>query len=176
MKLGSEFMPPLEEGDLLYMPSTFPAVSVGKAQELLQQTDKLIKTVPEVKRVFGKVVCDEPFATHSFAIVIQRRAEVVPPVAGAESVELVKAASVRVIRVLHAVVPLSKCSGRVTSFAKQISNRCFVWIQSFLASANAADARSRMVSTGQKLRARRRTNLVLAPCSHRFLSPIGGRG
>jgi Cu(I)/Ag(I) efflux system membrane protein CusA/SilA len=54
-QLGSEFMPDLDEGDLLYMPSTFPAVSIGKAQELLQQTDKLIKTVPEVKRVFGKV-------------------------------------------------------------------------------------------------------------------------
>ncbi|MBT8118520.1 MAG: efflux RND transporter permease subunit [Gammaproteobacteria bacterium] len=54
-QLGSEFMPDLDEGDLLYMPSTFPAISVGKAQELLQQTDKLIKTVPEVKRVFGKV-------------------------------------------------------------------------------------------------------------------------
>lgn len=54
-QLGSEFMPDLDEGDLLYMPSTFPAVSVGKAQELLQQTDKLIKTLPEVKRVFGKV-------------------------------------------------------------------------------------------------------------------------
>jgi len=54
-QLGSEFMPDLDEGDLLYMPSAFPAVSVGKAQELLQQTDRLIKTVPEVKRVFGKV-------------------------------------------------------------------------------------------------------------------------
>ena len=54
-QLGSEFMPDLDEGDLLYMPSAFPAISVGKAQELLQQTDKLIRTVPEVKRVFGKV-------------------------------------------------------------------------------------------------------------------------
>ncbi|MDT8282234.1 MAG: CusA/CzcA family heavy metal efflux RND transporter, partial [Gammaproteobacteria bacterium] len=54
-QLGSEFMPDLDEGDLLYMPSTFPAVSVGKAQQLLQQTNKLIKTVPEVKRVFGKI-------------------------------------------------------------------------------------------------------------------------
>ncbi|MBT8061557.1 MAG: CusA/CzcA family heavy metal efflux RND transporter, partial [Gammaproteobacteria bacterium] len=54
-QLGSEFMPDLDEGDLLYMPSTFPAISIGKAQELLQQTDKLIRTVPEVKRVFGKV-------------------------------------------------------------------------------------------------------------------------
>ena len=53
--LGSEFMPELDEGDLLYMPSTFPAVSAGKAQEILQQTNKLIKTVPEVKTVFGKV-------------------------------------------------------------------------------------------------------------------------
>ncbi len=54
-KLGSEFMPELDEGDLLYMPSTFPAVSIGKASELLQQTDRLIATVPEVRRVFGKV-------------------------------------------------------------------------------------------------------------------------
>jgi len=54
-QLGSEFMPDLDEGDLLYMPTTFPAVSIGKATELLQQTDKLIRTVPEVKRVFGKV-------------------------------------------------------------------------------------------------------------------------
>ncbi len=54
-QLGTEFMPDLDEGDLLYMPSTFPAVSVGKAQQLLQQTNKLIKTVPEVKTVFGKV-------------------------------------------------------------------------------------------------------------------------
>jgi Cu(I)/Ag(I) efflux system membrane protein CusA/SilA len=54
-QLGSEFMPDLDEGDLLYMPSTFPAVSIGKAQEILQQTDKLIRTVPEVKRVFGKI-------------------------------------------------------------------------------------------------------------------------
>jgi len=53
--LGSEFMPDLDEGDLLYMPSTFPAVSIGKGEQILQQTDRLIKTVPEVKRVFGKL-------------------------------------------------------------------------------------------------------------------------
>jgi Cu(I)/Ag(I) efflux system membrane protein CusA/SilA len=53
-QLGSEFMPDLDEGDLLYMPSTFPAVSAGKAEQILQQTDRLIKTLPEVKRVFGK--------------------------------------------------------------------------------------------------------------------------
>lgn len=53
-KLGSEFMPPLDEGDLLYMPTALPGLSAAKAQELLQQTDRLIKTVPEVASVFGK--------------------------------------------------------------------------------------------------------------------------
>ncbi|MEE4379943.1 MAG: efflux RND transporter permease subunit, partial [Candidatus Competibacteraceae bacterium] len=53
--IGSEFMPELEEGDLLYMPTTLPGVSAGKAQELLQQTDRLIRTFPEVKTVFGKI-------------------------------------------------------------------------------------------------------------------------
>ena len=54
LRLGGEFMPPLDEGDLLYMPSALPGLSVAKAAELLQQTDRLIKTVPEVARVFGK--------------------------------------------------------------------------------------------------------------------------
>ena len=54
-KLGSEFMPDLDEGDVMYMPTTFPGISIGKAQQLLQQTDKLLKTVPEVKSVFGKI-------------------------------------------------------------------------------------------------------------------------
>lgn len=53
-RLGGEFMPPLDEGDLLYMPSAFPGIGAGKVSELLQQTDRLIKTVPEVKSVFGK--------------------------------------------------------------------------------------------------------------------------
>ena len=53
--LGAEFMPELDEGDLMYMPTTLPGLSIGKAQELLQQTDRLIATVPEVKRVFGKI-------------------------------------------------------------------------------------------------------------------------
>lgn len=54
-KIGSEFIPPLDEGDLMYMPTTYPGISIGQARQLLQQTDKLIKTVPEVKTVFGKV-------------------------------------------------------------------------------------------------------------------------
>lgn len=54
-RLGSEFMPPLDEGDLMYMPTTYPGISIGKARQLLQQTDKLIKSVPEVASVFGKV-------------------------------------------------------------------------------------------------------------------------
>jgi Cu(I)/Ag(I) efflux system membrane protein CusA/SilA len=53
--LGSEFMPPLYEGDLLYMPTTFPGISTTKARELIQQTDKIIKSFPEVHHVFGKI-------------------------------------------------------------------------------------------------------------------------
>ncbi|RJX35951.1 MAG: efflux RND transporter permease subunit, partial [Desulfurivibrio sp.] len=54
-KMGSEFMPPLYEGDLLYMPTTLPGLSVTKAKEILQQTDRIIRQFPEVERVFGKV-------------------------------------------------------------------------------------------------------------------------
>lgn len=54
-RLGAEFMPELDEGDILYMPSLFPAVSIGKAAEILQQTDRLIRTLPEVETVHGKV-------------------------------------------------------------------------------------------------------------------------
>ena len=53
--IGSEFMPPLNEGNLLYMPTTDPGISITKARELLQQTDKIIRTFPEVERVFGKI-------------------------------------------------------------------------------------------------------------------------
>ena len=54
-QLGSEFMPPLNEGDLLYMPTTLPGISITKAHQLLQQTDRMIRQVPEVENVFGKV-------------------------------------------------------------------------------------------------------------------------
>ncbi len=54
-RIGSEFMPPLDEGDILYMPTTFPGISITKARELLQQTDKILISFPEVLSVFGKV-------------------------------------------------------------------------------------------------------------------------
>lgn len=53
-KLGSEFMPPLDEGDILYMPTTYPGLSITKARELVQQTDKILRQFPEVEQVFGK--------------------------------------------------------------------------------------------------------------------------
>ncbi len=53
-RLGSEFMPPLDEGDILYMPTTYPGISISKARELLQQTDKILMTFPEVSHIFGK--------------------------------------------------------------------------------------------------------------------------
>ena len=55
LRLGGEFMPPLDEGDLLHMPSALPGLSVGKASQLLQQMDRMIMSVPEVERVFGKM-------------------------------------------------------------------------------------------------------------------------
>ncbi len=54
-RIGSEFMAPLDEGDILYMPTTFPGISITKAREVLQQTDKILKTFPEVHHVFGKI-------------------------------------------------------------------------------------------------------------------------
>ncbi len=54
-RLGSEFMPPLDEGDILYMPTTFPGISITKAKELLQQTDKILASFDEIRHVFGKV-------------------------------------------------------------------------------------------------------------------------
>ena len=53
-RLGSEFMPALDEGDLLYMPTTMPGISITEAKNLLQQTDRIIRTFPEVDYVFGK--------------------------------------------------------------------------------------------------------------------------
>ncbi|MFZ5594627.1 MAG: efflux RND transporter permease subunit [Pseudomonadota bacterium] len=74
-RLGSEFMPPLDEGDLLYMPITLPSVSIGEAARILQQTDRLIRTVPEVKRVFGKAgraeTATDPAPLSMFETVVQ---------------------------------------------------------------------------------------------------------
>jgi len=54
-QLGTEFIPPLDEGDLMYMPTTYPGISVGEAREILQKTDQLIRTLPEVETVLGKI-------------------------------------------------------------------------------------------------------------------------
>ena len=76
-QLGGEFIPPMDEGDLLYMPSALPGISAAKAAELLQQTDRLIKTVPEVKTVFGKAgraeTATDPAPLEMFETTIQFR-------------------------------------------------------------------------------------------------------
>ncbi len=73
--LGGEFMPAMDEGDLLYMPSALPGLSIAKASELLQQTDRLIKTVPEVESVFGKAgradTATDPAPTEMFETTIR---------------------------------------------------------------------------------------------------------
>lgn len=74
-QLGGEFMPPMDEGDLLYMPSALPGLSAGKVTQLLQQTDRLIKTVPEVATVFGKAgraeTATDPAPLEMFETMIQ---------------------------------------------------------------------------------------------------------
>jgi copper/silver efflux system protein len=76
-RIGGEFMPPLDEGDLLYMPSALPGISIGKVSELLQQTDRLIKTVPEVASVFAKAgraeTATDPAPLEMFETTIQFR-------------------------------------------------------------------------------------------------------
>lgn len=80
-KLGSEFMPPLDEGTLLYMPATLPGMSVGEASKLLQDQDKIIKSFPEVERVFGKAGRAEsatdpaPFSMMETTIVLKPQSE-----------------------------------------------------------------------------------------------------
>jgi Cu(I)/Ag(I) efflux system membrane protein CusA/SilA len=75
LRVGGEFMPPLDEGDLLYMPSALPGISAGKVGELLQRTNRLIKTVPEVASVFGKAgraeTATDPAPLEMFETVIQ---------------------------------------------------------------------------------------------------------
>ncbi|HWR87198.1 MAG TPA: CusA/CzcA family heavy metal efflux RND transporter, partial [Acidiferrobacterales bacterium] len=75
MKVGTEFMPDMDEGDLLYMPTTLPGLSSGKAQQLLQQTDRVLKTLPEVNSVFGKAgraeSATDPAPLSMFETVIQ---------------------------------------------------------------------------------------------------------
>ena len=77
MKLGSEFMPDMDEGDVLYMPTTLPGLSVGKAQQVLQQTDRVLKTFPEVKSVFGKAgraeTATDPAPLSMFETTVQLR-------------------------------------------------------------------------------------------------------
>ena len=78
-RLGSEFMPPIEEGDLLYMPTTDPGISITKAKELLQQTDKIIASFPEVETVFGKSgraqTSTDPAPLSMFETIIQLKPE-----------------------------------------------------------------------------------------------------
>ena len=74
-QLGGEFMPPMNEGDILYMPTALPGLSASKASELLQVTDRIIKTVPEVKTVFGKAgradTATDPAPLEMFETMIQ---------------------------------------------------------------------------------------------------------
>ncbi len=120
--------------------------------------------------MIGEVINDKPIASHLLAVVIQRRAEVVAPMAGGESVVLVESAVVGMVRSLRTVVPLAERTGRVASGLKRIRDRRFVRIQPFLAAADATDTGARVVSTGKKLRTSRRTDLANVE-SARYVAP-----
>ncbi len=113
--LGSEFMPDLNEGDLLYMPSTFPAVSIGKAQEIIQQTNKLIATVPEVKRVFGKIGRAESATDPAPLTMIETTIQLKPPSEWREGMTMEK-----LRRELDALV---KIPGMSNAWVMPIKNR-----------------------------------------------------
>ena len=93
-KLGSEFMPPLDEGDVLYMPTTFPGISITKARELLQQTDRILKTFPEVASVFGKVgradTATDPAPLSMIETIVRLKPRDAWPDAGKSTQELMK--------------------------------------------------------------------------------------
>ena len=72
-KVGGEFLPQINEGDLLYMPSTLPGISAAEAASMLQKTDKLIMSVPEVARVFGKTGNQPGLCTDAFNGLIAER-------------------------------------------------------------------------------------------------------
>ncbi|WP_421310013.1 efflux RND transporter permease subunit [Aeromonas veronii] len=76
--LGSEFIPPLDEGDIMYMPTTAANISVGKAREILQQTDKLIRTVPEVQNVFGKAGRAESATDPADLVMMETSIQLIP--------------------------------------------------------------------------------------------------
>ncbi|ELI6423118.1 efflux RND transporter permease subunit, partial [Aeromonas veronii] len=76
--LGSEFIPPLDEGDIMYMPTTAANISVGKAREILQQTDKLIRTVPEVQNVFGKAGRAETATDPADLVMMETSIQLIP--------------------------------------------------------------------------------------------------
>jgi len=102
----------------------------------------------EVNRVIGEVVDDVSMATDFAAIVVERRTEVVPPVAGGEAVVFIEASVVRMIGGLGSVVPLSKCSSCVAVVFENIGDGGFVGIESTLSARNAADSCAWIVAAG----------------------------
>ena len=112
----------------------------------------------ELHRVIGQVVDDEAFAADEPAVVLQDRAEVVAPVAGAEAVILLEAAGVRVIRILHAVVPLPERGGRIPGCPERVADGLLVQIEPLAPGRRAVNPATRMVAPGEELGPRRRAD------------------
>ncbi len=124
---------------------------VGEVAE--ERFARLDRIGHELHRLVGEVVDAEAFALHEPAVVFQRRAEVVAPVAGAEAVILVKAAPVRVVGILHPVVPLAEGPGPVSARLEGVADGRLIQVESFTACGGAVDASAGMVTARQELRA-----------------------
>src|SRR5437764_1104119 len=111
----------------------------------------LFVLLDEFDRVLGEVINDESFALNEFAVVFERRVEVAAPVAGGESVVLVEAARVGMVRPLAAVVPFAECAGGIMSGFEGVADGGFVEVKAFAAGGDAVNAAARMVAASEKL-------------------------
>src|SRR5437868_5941775 len=112
----------------------------------------------ELQRVIRKIIGREPVAADELAVVLQRRAEIVAPVAGAKAVVFVKAAVVGMIGRLQTVVPFAKRPGRIAGGFERLSDRDLIEVQSLLPGRNAAYAAAGVVAPCKELGSRRRAD------------------
>lgn len=112
----------------------------------------------ELQGMIGQIVNDVATATHQLAVVFEDWIEILTPVAGAESVEFLEAAGVRMIGILHAVVPLAKSSRGIAGRLEYVTNGRFIQVQTLPPGGSAVDASSRVIAGGQEFRPRGRAD------------------
>ena len=109
-------------------------------------------------RLVSKIIDAETFTTNNATVVLQRRTEIITPMPRAKPVKLIKAASVGMIRILHAVVPFAESARNIAGGFESIADGLFIKIQPFTTCRSAVDATAHMITPGQKFRTRWRAN------------------